>query len=184
MRARSSPSSTEKFDAGRRRSSPCRGYRRPNGTRRERGAQGRPGNSRLFCTTWTTLQKEANSRYGFFGRKRSTSPSRFTRRSSSLIPVPASRHRKMWREIPALIGNMTRHPCFAEYASLDGPHSPAEAWTTKRSPTTTLPHREPPSELTMPHLTASSGEMVAGRMLETFRLRERKTLPFTPAKRA
>ena len=32
-------------------SSPRRGYRRPNGTRRERGAQRRPGNSRLSCTT-------------------------------------------------------------------------------------------------------------------------------------
>lgn len=45
----------------------------------------------------TTLQKEANSRYGFSAEKRSTSPSRFTRRSSSLIPVPAHAiYRKMW----------------------------------------------------------------------------------------
>ncbi len=90
----------------------------------------------------------------FRQKKRSTSPSRFTRRSSSLIPRTGSRYisEDVAEEIPALIGNMTRYPRFAEYAS--------------RMDTASLSCRSVDNEKDADHRIVY--EMVAGRMLETF----------------
>ena len=68
----------------------------------------------------TTLQKEANSRYGFSAEKTLDIAQSLYEKKFITYPRTGSRYisEDVAEEIPALIGNMTRYPRFAEYAGL------------------------------------------------------------------
>ena len=75
----------------------------------------------------------------------------------------------MAEEIPALIGNMTRYPRFAEYASrMDTASLSRRSVDNEKIADhhALLPTENLPSELDADHRIVY--EMVAGRMLETF----------------
>ena len=78
-------------------SSPRRGYRRPNGTRRERGAQGGQGTAASLVRPDDTPETRPTAGMVFRQKKPLDIAQSLYERSSSLIPVPAHAiYRKMW----------------------------------------------------------------------------------------
>lgn len=119
----------------------------------------------------TTLQKEANSRYGFSAEKTLDIAQSLYEKKFITYPRTGSRYisEDVAEEIPALIGNMTRYPRFAEYASrMDTASLSRRSVDNEKIADhhALLPTENLPSELDADHRIVY--EMVAGRMLETF----------------
>ena len=119
----------------------------------------------------TTLQKEANSRYGFSAEKTLDIAQSLYEKKFITYPRTGSRYisEDVAEEIPALIGNMTRYPRFAEYAGLMDTASLSRRSVDNEKIAdhhALLPTENLPSELDADHRIVY--EMVAGRMLETF----------------
>ena len=119
----------------------------------------------------TTLQKEANSRYGFSAEKTLDIAQSLYEKKFITYPRTGSRYisEDVAEEIPALIGNMTRYPRFAEYAGrMDTASLSRRSVDNEKIADhhALLPTENLPSELDADHRIVY--EMVAGRMLETF----------------
>ena len=119
----------------------------------------------------TALQKEANGRYGFSADKTLSIAQSLYEKKFITYPRTGSRYisEDVAEEIPALIGNMTRYPRFAEYAGLMDTASLSRRSVDNEKIAdhhALLPTENLPSELDADHRIVY--EMVAGRMLETF----------------
>ena len=119
----------------------------------------------------TALQKEANGRYGFSADKTLSVAQSLYEKKFITYPRTGSRYisEDVAEEIPALIGNMTRYPRFAEYAGLMDTASLSRRSVDNEKIAdhhALLPTENLPSELDADHRIVY--EMVAGRMLETF----------------
>ena len=119
----------------------------------------------------TALQKEANGRYGFSADKTLSIAQSLYEKKFITYPRTGSRYisEDVAEEIPALIGNMTRYPRFAEYAGrMDTASLSRRSVDNEKIADhhALLPTENLPSELDADHRIVY--EMVAGRMLETF----------------
>lgn len=116
-----------------------RGYRRPNGTRRERGAQGGQGTAASLVRPDDTPERGQQPVW-FFGRKNARHrPVALREEVHHLSPYRLTLY--IGRCGRGDSGTHREHDTLSPFRGIRGQDgyriSPAEAWTTKRSPTTT-----------------------------------------------